>query len=426
MGPSEKLENALKFFRRFIPKQLFKALQPHYHLALAYLSAFLYLSPSKKIFVVGVTGTKGKTSTTELVNAILEKEGFRTALASTVRFKIGEKSFDNRFKMTTIGRAFTQRFLRRAVSSGCTHAVLEISSEAAKQYRHLFLNLDALIFTNLAPEHIESHGSYEKYAEAKLAIAKELASSGKKRRMLVVNADDPESERFLRIKNVEKLSFKMEDAEPFAWAEKGLEMTWNGEKISSRLVGKFSVYNILSAATLARAMGIGNKTIKSAVEEFQGVRGRLERVEAGQAFPVVVDYAHTPESLEQVYQAFPHKDKICVLGSTGGGRDRWKRPAMGAIANHYCAKIILTDEDPYDEDPRTIIEEMAAAIDPEKLEIEIDRRKAIRKAVESAKRHSIVIITGKGTDPFIMRSNGKKEPWSDVGVAREEIRKLIG
>ena len=266
MGPSEKIEKTLKFFRSLIPRRLFAALQPHYHLALAYLGAFFYQSPSKKIFVVGVTGTKGKTSTAELVNAILEKEGLRTALASTVRFKIGERSFDNKFKMTTIGRFFTQKLMRRAARDGCSHVVLEISSEAAKQYRHLFLNLDALIFTNLAPEHIESHGSYEKYVAAKLSIAKELEASDKKEKILVVNADDPESEKFLKIKGVKKLKFKIEDAEPFSFPDKGLEMTWNGTKITSRLSGKFSVYNILAAAAFAKGIGIGNETIKSAVE----------------------------------------------------------------------------------------------------------------------------------------------------------------
>ncbi len=176
MKESKFLEKILNIGRKIIPKKLFKLAQPIYHYKLALLGAIIYRFPAKKLTVIGVTGTKGKTTTVELVNAILESARYKTALASTLRYKIGEKEWGNMFKMTLRGRFFTQRFLRQAVNSGCTHAIIEVSSEGVPQSRHRFLFLDALIFTNLAPEHIESHGSYEKYLEAKLSIAKELES----------------------------------------------------------------------------------------------------------------------------------------------------------------------------------------------------------------------------------------------------------
>ena len=168
------MNKILRIIEKFIPKKVFTFFQPAYHFALALVGEMIYRSPGKKIKVVAVTGTKGKTSTAEFINAILEEAGKKTALAGTLRFKIAEKSEPNKFKMTMPGRFFTQKFLRRAVDAKCEYAILEISSEAAKQYRHRFIDLNALVFTNMAPEHLESHGSYEKYLKAKLSIAKAL------------------------------------------------------------------------------------------------------------------------------------------------------------------------------------------------------------------------------------------------------------
>src|SRR3989344_2462524 len=168
------------FIKKLIPKKLFEALSPIYHYKLALLGAILYGFPSKKIKVIGVTGTKGKSSIVEILSAILEEAGYKVASAGTVRFKIGKEIRRNLFKMTMPGRFFVQKFLREAVSKKCDHAIIEMTSEGAKQYRHKFVYLDALIFSNIAPEHIESHGSFENYLEAKLSLAKALSPSPKK------------------------------------------------------------------------------------------------------------------------------------------------------------------------------------------------------------------------------------------------------
>ena len=419
------MEKILYKIKKIIPTGLIEKLRPIYHYKLAFLGALIYRFPSRRINVVAVTGTKGKTSVVEITGALLEEAGYKVALASTLRFKIGDKSENNLFKMTMPGRFFLQKFLRSAVRAGCQYAVIEMTSEGAKQYRHKFIELDALIFTNLAPEHIESHGSYGEYVKAKLKIAKALEKSKKPRRILVVNQDDAEAPKFLEAKVPEKYTYSLKDAEPFVLQKEGLEMTFGGEKIKSHLSGVFNIYNMLGAAIYAKSQNISAEILKSALEKFKGIRGRVERIDEGQDFTVIVDYAHTPDSLEKLYEAFQNQKKICVLGNTGGGRDKWKRKEMAKIAEKHCSEIILTNEDPYDEDPKAIVDEMKNAIKETPVEIIMDRRQALNEATKRAKTGDAVLITGKGTDPYIMGPKGAKTPWSDSAVAHEELRKIL-
>lgn len=430
------MDNMLRKIKKLIPRKVFALLQPIYHYKLALLGAIIYRFPSKNINVVLVTGTKGKSSTTEFINAMLESAGKKTALLGTIRFKIGEKTWPNKYKMTTPGRFFIQKFLHDAVTAGCEYAILEMSSEAAKQYRHKFIAVDALVFTNISPEHIESHGSFEKYLNAKLSLAKALERSDKKGRIIVANADDPESEKFLAINVPVKVSYKIEDAKPFELKEDGSTFTLFGQQIHTVLPGKFNLYNILAAANYSYTQGVSLGQIKTAIEHLDEIKGRMQKIQEGQNFSVIVDYAHTADSLKNLYEAFPDSQKICVLGNTGGGRDTWKRPEMAKIADLYCDEIILTDEDPYDDDPEQIIEEMRVAIEKKPVSVIMNRRTAIRTAIERAQtleetssmrnnKKVAVLISGKGTDPYIMRKNGVKEPWSDADVATEELKKSL-
>jgi UDP-N-acetylmuramoyl-L-alanyl-D-glutamate--2,6-diaminopimelate ligase len=380
-----------------------------YHFLLALGGALYYRFPSRQIYVVGITGTKGKTSTAELVSAVLEAAGHKTAICSTLRFKIAGESEDNRKKMTMPGRAFIQKFLRQAVAAGCDYAIVEMTSQGVLQHRHRFIALDALIFTNLSPEHIESHGSYENYVQAKLKIARALERSPKPNKIIIANGDDQEAPKFLAVNVPQKISYQLAGAPTYIK--------------ESSLPGEFNRYNLLAAAAFARSQKISEQIIEAALSKVSTIRGRMEKV-GGKDFDVIVDYAHTPDSLEKVYRAFESRRKICVLGGTGGGRDQWKRPVMGEIAARYCNQIFLTDEDPYNEDPLSIVEMVAKSIPPDKYKIIMDRREAIKKAIEAAKPSDVVIITGKGTDPYIMRAKGAKEPWSDARVAKEELAKL--
>lgn len=418
------LNKILRTTEKFIPKKIYKFFQPAYHFSLSLLSAIIYRFPGKKLYVLTITGTKGKTSTVEIINAILEEAGYSTAIISTLRFKVGKKEERNLFKMTMPGRFFVQKMLRRAVKAKCDYALIETTSEGARFFRHKFIYPNGLIFTNLSPEHIESHGSFENYLKAKLSIAKEVERSPKQKKVLVVNGDDKYGDNFLNFRVSNKAKFSLSDAEPFKLYENGLDFTLNGEKVHSHLSGEFNLYNILAAISFAKSQNISEEIIKRALEKFSGIRGRLEKIDAGQDFIVVVDYAHTADSMEKVYQVFQNHKKICVFGATGGGRDKWKRPEMGHVADTYCDEIILTDDDSYDEKPREIAEAIAVGIKNKKPTILINRREAIREGLKRAKTGDAVLVTGKGTDPYLMGPNGTKIAWDDATVVREELALL--
>ncbi len=395
-----------------------------YHYLLAYAGAIIYRFPSRKLVVVAVTGTKGKSSTTELIAQLLRESGLKVASTSTIRFCIDEHCEPNRYKMTMPGRFFIQRFLRRAVAAGCTHAVVEMSSEAAKQYRHKGMSINALVFTNLAPEHIESHGSFERYVAAKLSLAQATAHSPKRPRILVANTDDEQGQKFLDFFVEVKAPYRLADAEPYRADDQSIRFTWRRELFSVPLPGLFNIYNCLAALTLGEALGLELGVMKRALEKMPPIAGRAERVVAGQPFDVVVDYAHTMESLRAIYETFKHKRIIAIIGATGGGRDASKRAERGALAEEYAALTFIANEDPYDEDPQKILAQLAAGFKTKKPQRFIDRRAAIREALKAAKEGDAVLITGKGTDPYIMGPRGTKEPWSDAQVAREELAKL--
>jgi UDP-N-acetylmuramoyl-L-alanyl-D-glutamate--2,6-diaminopimelate ligase len=424
------LDTILYYIKRAVPVSLLRTIQPMYHYALSFLGAVVYQFPSKEITVIGVTGTKGKSSVVEILNAIFEADGKRTAVSGTIRFKIGEKSERNLYKMTMPGRFFMQKFLRDAVNAGCEVAVIEMTSEGVRQSRHKFIHLDALVFTNLSPEHIESHGSYERYIAAKLELARGLEDSRKRPRFMVANRDE-HGRLFLEADVEHPIPYGLSDLDLYNLNKDDISLVIEGSTIRVPLIGLFNVYNCLAAITTARAFGVPLKTIHTALSNLPPIKGRVELFRspkgAGQKVTVVVDYAHTPDSLEKLYKAFEKEPKIAVLGNTGGGRDKWKRPEMGRLAGEYCARVILTNEDPYDEDPGNIVEEMVRGIeDDTKVEVIMDRRKAIRTAIEGAPSGSVVLITGKGTDPYIMGPHNTKTPWSDAKVVQQEMAAIFG
>ena len=413
----------VRVLKKIVPEPIVDALRPLYHGALAVCMAAAYGFPARRLTVLGVTGTKGKSTTAEMLFAILRAAGHRTALVSTIRFAIDGDSEPNRRKMTLPGRGFAQAFMRRARRAGCTHLVIEATSESVLQFRHWFLGLDGLVVTNIQREHLERHGSFEKYVAAKRAIVAALERSPKPHRVLVANEDVPESRAFLTARVPRAIGFSARELGDLSGDDARAAFTYAGTRFTLPLPGTFNALNALAAVKLAEALGIAPTLSARALAALPPVRGRTERVDAGQDFLAVVDYAHTPDSLRALYGAFPNRRKICVLGNTGGGRDRWKRPEMGRIADEACAEVILTNEDPYDEDPRAIVDAMAAAMRRAPRVI-LDRRDAIRAALRAARPGDAVLVSGKGTDPFIMGPGGAKEPWSDAEVVREELERL--
>lgn len=371
----------------------------HYFLALA--GAVFFLFPSRKLKVIGITGTSGKSTTVEMLSAMLEKGGFKTASMSSIRFKIGKDEEKNIFKMTMPGRFKIQRFLRKAVKADCKYAIIEVTSQGIEQFRHKFIFFDTAIFTNLTPEHIESHRGFENYKRAKAKLFYTTKN------IHIINRDDPNSDFYWQIPALKKIGFSLKDAE-------GL-LPQNLD-----LLGKFNAYNCLAATVAAMMQGVSLQICKKSIEEFKGIPGRME-ILANKPFAVIVDYAHTPEQLRKVYSALKDQPKICVLGSCGGGRDKWKRPEMGKIAKEHCKKIIITNEDPYDEDPMEIISQVAEGAKRE-AEIILDRQEAIKRAIGLAKEGDVVIITGKGSESWMCVKNGKKIPWDDREIAKEALR----
>jgi UDP-N-acetylmuramoyl-L-alanyl-D-glutamate--2,6-diaminopimelate ligase len=289
---------------RSLPAPLFARMLSGYHFAVAIGSAALFGFPSRKIRVIGVTGTKGKSSTTEMIAAICEAHGWHTAVLNSIRIKVGTDTRANTMRMSMPGRAYIQRFLARAVAQHCDVAILEMTSEGARQHRHRGIALDALVFTNLAPEHIESHGSFENYAAAKYELGLHLVRSSKRPRIMVANADDAQGARFLTLPVEHALPFSLASDTTHEATDRSGHFHFGESDIVVHQPGEFSLHNALAAATVCRALGIDEAAIARGIGAITHIPGRAERIEEGQNFTVIVDYAHTPDSLEAIYRAY--------------------------------------------------------------------------------------------------------------------------
>jgi len=405
-----------KIIKKFIPRFLLS----FYHFLLAWLGAIIYSFPSKELTIIGTTGTNGKTTVVHLISEILEKTGNKVASISSIRFKINDKEWPNTLKMTMPGRFKIQKFFRDAVKAKCNYMVLEVTSEGIKQYRHRFIEFDGAVFTNLTREHLEAHKGFENYKRAKGRLFKALKKSKKKNKFSVINLDDLNAEYFLsfNIKKEYRYGIKNEEA----------EITPDKINLKISLPGEFNTYNALAAYCVGLSQNIETHKILDIIKEFKGIPGRMELV-IKKPFKVFVDYAHTPDALEKVYKTILSSERgsslICVLGSCGGGRDKWKRPEMGKLANKYCSRIILTNEDPYDENPEKILSDVESGITYSSVNKILDRRQAINKALRLAKEDDIVVITGKGNEPWMVVAGGRKISWDDRKVAKEEFSKLF-
>jgi len=402
-----------------IVKELLKKVLPSfifnwYHFSLAFLGALIYGFPSRKLNVIGVTGTKGKTTTVEMIKEIFEEAEKKTASISSIRFTIGQKEWRNRLKMTMPGRFKLQRFLNQAVKAGCQYAVFEVTSEGIMEHRHRFIDFNSALFTNLSPEHIERHGGFKNYKKAKGKLFKKC------KKIHIINKDDKNSSYFLNFPAERKITFSIKEAEILGETR----FKFKGEIFDLELKGYFNISNALAALVVAESQGIDLKTSKKALEKIKVIPGRMEFV-IKKPFKVLVDYAHTPGSLEKVYKSLKGGNLICVLGSCGGGRDKWRRPKLGEIAQKYCREIILTNEDPYDENPEKIIAEIKEGINTKNVRKILDRRKAIREALEKADRGDIVVITGKGSELWMCIAHGGKIAWDDRKVVKEEYEKYF-
>ena len=431
------LKSAIK---KFIPKFLLS----WYHLLLAHTANFVYGHPSDRLIVIGVTGTNGKSTTVNLIAKLLEEAGHSVVLSSTVNFQNGRREWLNDRKMTMPGRFFLQKLLAQGAAAGCRFAVIESSSEGILQHRQIGIHYDCMVFTNLTPEHLTAHGGWENYKQAKLEYFRQLQQLPRKKlngefipKTIVANADDPSCGEFTNF-NVDKIITYAKNspadlqAQNVAVAEQGIRFDWHQTHFSLNLKGIFDVYNALAALAVAQSFGVEPKRCQAALEKIRNVPGRMELIDGGQAFKVLVDYAPEPEGLKQMYQSVQawKKNKIIhVLGSTGGGRDTDRRLILGRLAGQQADYVIVTNEDPYEDDPQQIIDDVAAGsrdagkILNQNLFKILDRRQAIEFALRSAQPGDMVIITGKGAEQKMAVAGGYI-PWDDRQAVRDALAKL--
>jgi UDP-N-acetylmuramoyl-L-alanyl-D-glutamate--2,6-diaminopimelate ligase len=465
--------------KKIIPLRVFKFLQPSYHFLMGYLAALYYGFPSKRLIVVGVTGTTGKTTTVSLLAKLLSDNNYQAGYTSTAQFNDGRREWLNDKKMTMPGRFFLQKTLNRMLKNGCKVAIVETTSQGIDQYRHRFIDYDILLFTNLYPEHIEAHGGFDNYKKAKgklfvhlkRCLPKYINEKGevvlkpralqktelrKLKKSIIVNGDDEHAMYFLAFYSEQKSLFssqknlailekeiKKNDIEPqpahltfellFTGAD-GSEFVFDNHRYHLPLLGDYNAINAVAALSVARDLKIDPNDLAGSLKNIKSLAGKMEKIEEGQNFTVLIDYAFEPKALSALYKNLKfleYSRLIHVLGSTGGGRDQSRRPILGRLAAEQSDIVIVANEDPYDEDPQVIIDQVALGAENagKKLNIDLfkilDRREAITKAIELAQKGDLVLITGKGAEQYICGANGSRFAWDDREVTKEELRKII-
>ncbi|MFA7286398.1 MAG: UDP-N-acetylmuramyl-tripeptide synthetase [Patescibacteria group bacterium] len=419
---------------------------------MALFAAGWYGWPSEKLIVIGVTGTKGKSTTANIIAQLLESAGQVVGLTSTATMKVGPTEWLSQTGMTMPGRFALQRMLRDMHRAGCTYAVIETSSEGIAQYRHSGIHYDCVLLTNLFPEHLESHGSYEAYRAAKGKLFQHLHRSRPKKingrtisQHTVLNADDKEFSFYRELAAGTFWSFgvgngqELTDEHRLSYRTmsldaKGATILLGGQMAQSPFLFGFNVENVAAAALVCLAFGFSWPSIVTGIAALKPVPGRQEFIQCGQPFLVMIDYTHEPTSMRALYRhlaVLSHKRVLQIIGPTGGGRDRWRRPVMGEVAAAHADVVISTTDDPYDDDPAVLADELlAGAVKVQQqgrsvvLEKIVDRRAAIARAFALAAPGDLVLISGRGAEQTMAVANGVRLQWDDRVVASEELGKL--
>ncbi|MFC0214153.1 UDP-N-acetylmuramoyl-L-alanyl-D-glutamate--2,6-diaminopimelate ligase [Paenibacillus chartarius] len=412
---------------------------PDTRFAMAVIAAHVFGYPSHGMNLIGITGTNGKTTTTYVLEHLLRERGFRTGLMGTIRMKYGDVTIEA--ERTTMEALDLQRSLRKMLDAGTEYAVMEVSSHALELGRVKGTRFRTAIFTNLTQDHLDFHESMEQYEAAKGLLFSRLGNTFSadpaQRQFAVLNADDPVSAHYAKLTSAQVITYGIDrDADVSA---KDIRLTSGGTaftlhtfagsaEVVMRLVGKFNVYNALSAVAACLAEGIALHDIAASLGTVAGVDGRMERVDAGQPYLVLVDYAHTPDSLEKALttiREFAQGSIITVFGC-GGDRDRTKRPIMGRVAAEHSDCVIVTSDNPRSEDPHAILNDIVpglrdAGLASEQYALVQDRRAAIQMAIDRAGPQDVVLIAGKGHETY-QEINGVKYEFDDRREAEAAIR----
>jgi UDP-N-acetylmuramoyl-L-alanyl-D-glutamate--2,6-diaminopimelate ligase len=421
-----------------------KSLKRYYHCLWSVLALCRYGNASKKLVVIGVTGTDGKTTTTTLVHGILAKSGKKVAMLNGLRFVLPSKEWKNHSDNSTPGKGEVHRFLRQAVEEGCEYAIIEVTSWGLDQFRLLGIAFDLAVITNLTYEHLDLHGNMQGYKQAKGRLFSMLKSARKpgQAKVAVVNQDDDSAEFFAAYPSDKVIRFGLKAGADVSASEvkDEKELTFvlknpTGEMlVSMALKGSFNVYNALAAAAVATALEIDLPTIATGLASVKAVPGRMETIELGQPFHVIVDFAHTPNGFRALFIAArrlvgENNRVIAVYGATGG-RDRGRRPMVGELAAEFVDFSVLTSEDPRNEDPEMIAKEIEIGLHKKGAQKEKDylfikdRAEAISYAIKLAQPGDAVLLCSMG-DYDVMYVGDGKVPWSDREAAKKSLKELL-
>ncbi len=435
-----KIKSILK---KILPGQFFS----WYHYLTALVASIVCGNPSQKMIIIGVTGTKGKTSAINYIWSVLNNNGIKTGIITTANVRIGDDELINPFHMTMPGRFVIQKFLKKMVKGNCECAIVETTSQGIAQFRHIGIQYDVAIFTNLTPEHIDAHKTFDNYRLMKGKLFAVLSKSKIKTfrnrkfpKTIIVNADSEYAPYFLSFDAERKESFSIDlasenKAENIIQNKNGVSFATNREEYEISIPGIFNVYNALPAIVVGKIFGIPKIHIRKSIHDLHVIPGRMEEIKEGQGFRVFVDYAHEKQSMTYTAETANVLKKegsksIILLGAEGGGRDKDKRAIMGEIVGRLADIVVVSNVDPYEDDPTPIVEDIAVATEKagkvrgQNLFVIEDRREGIKKSFDLAGDGDVVMITGKGAEQSMIL-DGITIPWDDRVVVREELRKIL-
>ncbi len=437
--------------RGVIPTSIFKALQPLYHGMNALIATVYYARPSEKMIIVGVTGTAGKSTTINALAHILNRTGHKTGFITTTNYNNGRAEVLNKHGVSMPGGWLLQQQLREIANNGCRYAIVECTSEGLAQNRHLGINFDMALLTNLTPAHLETHGGFENYRAAKARLFIALNASNKKKlfeqKIIGVNLDDDNADYFLQFKSEKKFGITFSDQQSNDYST---DQTYSATLVTSEpqvcfsmgdiqfnnaLIGKFNAYNLALAVAAANVLGTGLNQSAEALKSFIGVPGRMEKIANTRGITIIVDFACEPQPMISCLASvskLPHNKLIHVFGSTGGARDISKRFSFGQSSARVADTMIITNDDVYESNPTEIADQIkqgaerlpAAEHHVQKIITTLDRRQAIREALQLAQEGDIVLVTGKGSEQFLSLPGNKRIEWDDRTVVQEELTRL--
>lgn len=430
----QKLKHVIK---PLIPKTIFGHIVNYYHLFEAVLANIRYGFPAKNLKVIGVTGTNGKTTTSFMIHKILSGAGIKTGLMTTVAYGINDDIKPQVVHMTTVDPFTLMKRLAWMKKEGAEYVVLEVTSHALAQNRIWGIPISIAVMTNLTHEHLDYHKTFENYRTAKLKLFKLANKNNRGLQLGIINRDDKNFEFFENhIKNSQSYGLKQADilATDLKLASNESKFrvkTDSGEyDMICHLPGKFNVYNALAAIGVARSLGLDKTQIESGLSALRVVEGRMTKIDVGQNFTVIVDFAHTPDSFEKLLSEIKPtvSGKLLVMFGSAGRRDESKRAIQGEIAGKYADTVILTEEDDRDIDGQKILNQIADGAIKSGRVIDKDlflvhyREEAIAFALDSAKSGDTVMLLGKGHEKTIERSGGE-EPWNEIELATSILKK---